>query len=257
MQNADLFEKESRDLIEDLRTLPRNSAIRKVNELVKRMRLAKVHALIIGHLKSQMPSMWGFEKKQKELTDSIVEEFRKVQIQHNLPAGDFPNVERFKQKLIGGDIKMTDFPKLKEKYVEAVDKALNNDIPMLMEKLPGFKGSAQKSAAHNPFAETTKSEGWVLTPEEKSRFMSMFSQLRPARGKLTGQQVKDCFVQLGLDMETLRDIWNLSDIDKDGHLDGDEFCVAMHLVNIVKQNGGNKGCLPTTLPLSLIPPSKY
>jgi hypothetical protein len=35
----------------DLRDLPRNSAVRKINELVKRVRICKVHAYIISHLK--------------------------------------------------------------------------------------------------------------------------------------------------------------------------------------------------------------
>src|SRR5690349_20746979 len=45
-----LLEKEQADLLKDLRELPRNAAIRKVNEIVKRARLARVHAYIFGHL---------------------------------------------------------------------------------------------------------------------------------------------------------------------------------------------------------------
>lgn len=57
-QNMDLerfFKMEQADLLRDLHELPRNAAVRKVNELVKRARMAKVHALIISHLKAQMP----------------------------------------------------------------------------------------------------------------------------------------------------------------------------------------------------------
>ena len=43
------------------------SAVRKINELVKRVRICKVHAYIISHLKEQMPMMMGFAKKQKEV----------------------------------------------------------------------------------------------------------------------------------------------------------------------------------------------
>ena len=43
------------------------SAVRKINELVKRVRICKVHAYIISHLKEQMPMMMGFSKKQKEV----------------------------------------------------------------------------------------------------------------------------------------------------------------------------------------------
>ena len=41
--NAELFELEEADLMKDLRSLPRNSAVRKINELVKRVRLADAH----------------------------------------------------------------------------------------------------------------------------------------------------------------------------------------------------------------------
>eukprot|EP00479_Gromia_sphaerica_P005766 TRINITY_DN16857_c0_g1_i1.p1 TRINITY_DN16857_c0_g1~~TRINITY_DN16857_c0_g1_i1.p1 ORF type:complete len:102 (+),score=22.85 TRINITY_DN16857_c0_g1_i1:55-360(+) len=51
--NKELFQAEQNDLLADLRSLPRNSAVRKINELVKRARMAKVHALIVTHLRSQ------------------------------------------------------------------------------------------------------------------------------------------------------------------------------------------------------------
>ena len=41
-ENKSLFEAEQNDLLADLRSLPRNSSVRKVNELVKRARCAKV-----------------------------------------------------------------------------------------------------------------------------------------------------------------------------------------------------------------------
>lgn len=44
--------------------------MRKINELVKRVRLAKVHAYIIGYLKEQMPVMMGHAKKQAQVRRS-------------------------------------------------------------------------------------------------------------------------------------------------------------------------------------------
>ncbi|XP_052405597.1 epidermal growth factor receptor substrate 15-like 1 isoform X2 [Carassius gibelio] len=52
---------------------------------------------------------------------------------------------------------------------------------------------------------------------------------------------------------TLCQIWDLSDIDKDGHLDKEEFSVAMHLVYAARE----KESVPSTLPSALIPPSKH
>ena len=49
--NRRLFEAEEQDLFHDLQSLPRNAALRKLNDLIKRARLAKVHAYIIAGLR--------------------------------------------------------------------------------------------------------------------------------------------------------------------------------------------------------------
>ena len=53
--------------------------------------------------------------------------------------------------------------------------------------------------------------------------------------------------------DQLRQIWNLSDIDRDGYLDHHEYVVAMFLCDAVIQKGRP---IPAELPMSVIPPSK-
>lgn len=59
-------------------------------------------------------------------------------------------------------------------------------------------------------------------------------------------------VKSKLPNNVLGKIWKLSDLDKDGYLDNDEFALAMHLIE-VKLGGYD---LPTELPDHLVPPSK-
>ena len=45
--NRKLFEAEEQDLFADLQSLPRNAALRKLNDLIKRARLAKVSTVLL------------------------------------------------------------------------------------------------------------------------------------------------------------------------------------------------------------------
>uniref|UniRef100_A0A0D9VCE4 Dynamin-type G domain-containing protein n=1 Tax=Leersia perrieri TaxID=77586 RepID=A0A0D9VCE4_9ORYZ len=127
----DLFEKEQEDLLCDLKDIPKKACDRRVNEFVKRARAAKIHAYIIGHLKKEMPAMMGKAKAQQRLIDNLGDEFAKVQREYHLPAGDFPDVEHFKQVLGGYNIDK--FEKMKPKLVQAVDDMLAYDIPELLK----------------------------------------------------------------------------------------------------------------------------
>lgn len=128
----DLFEREQEDLLSDLKDIPRKACDRRINEFVKRARAAKIHAYIIGHLKKEMPTMMGKAKVQQRLIDKLDEEFGKVQREYHLPAGDFPNVEHFKEVLSGYNFDK--FEKIKLKMIQTVDDMLGYDIPDLLRK---------------------------------------------------------------------------------------------------------------------------
>ncbi|CAL5390393.1 unnamed protein product [Camellia sinensis] len=127
----ELFEKEQDDLLADLKDIPKKACDRRINEFVKRARAAKIHAYIISHLKKEMPAMMGKAKTQQKLIDNLSDEFLKVQREHHLPIGDFPNVEHFREALSGYNIDK--FEKLKPKMIQAVDDMLGYDIPDLLK----------------------------------------------------------------------------------------------------------------------------
>ncbi|CAG8704115.1 3372_t:CDS:2, partial [Cetraspora pellucida] len=143
-----LLDAEQKDLLRSLRELPHNATIRKINEIVKRARISKVHAYIIGHLKKEMPSLFGKESKQKELIEKLDKEFVKIQHRYHLAPGDFPNLERFKAGL--SVYKFDKFNSLKSQLIDKVDDALSNDLPKLMSKVP--QGNRMLPASErNPF----------------------------------------------------------------------------------------------------------
>ncbi|CAN9500786.1 unnamed protein product [Ophioblennius macclurei] len=93
---------------------------------------------------------------------------------------------------------------------------------------------------------------WAVRAEEKQKFDGIFESLVPVNGLLSGDKVKPVLINSKLPLDVLGKVWDLSDIDKDGHLDRDEFAVAMHLVYRALE----KEPVPSLLPSSLVPPSK-
>ncbi|XP_029686319.1 epidermal growth factor receptor substrate 15-like 1 isoform X4 [Takifugu rubripes] len=93
---------------------------------------------------------------------------------------------------------------------------------------------------------------WAIRLDEKGKFEGIFDSLSPVNGLLSGDKVRPVLINSKLPLDVLGKIWDLSDIDKNGHLDKDEFTVAMHLVYRAME----KEPVPTSLPNSLIPPSK-
>ncbi|KAL4634892.1 hypothetical protein GN956_G14397 [Arapaima gigas] len=93
---------------------------------------------------------------------------------------------------------------------------------------------------------------WVVKAEEKLKFDAIFDSLVPVNGMLSGEKVKPVLLNSKLPVDVLGRVWELSDIDRDGTLDRDEFAVAMHLVYRALEQEP----VPMSLPPALVPPSK-
>lgn len=251
----DLFAVEQMDLFADLRGLPSNSMLRKINDLVRRARVSKAHALLLSYLRKQIPKMFGKAKKQQELLDSMPEIFHMIQTEYRLPASDFPNMERFIEVVSTMDF--STFPKYKPELFDALDEVLAHDIPEIMAMLPKptEDNGAPETEPENPFAEVELQKGvstWAIPAAHKAECDNVFSTLKQINGKASGSAVKAVLMKTDLDTNDLRKIWELADIDADGKMDAGEFAVAMWLAN--EKMAGKP--LPDTLPEDLIPPSK-
>jgi GTP-binding protein EngB required for normal cell division len=283
--NAALFESERNDLFKELRELPRYSAMRKINDLVKRARSVKVHALIIGTLAGKMPSFMGKAKAQKALVSGMGDIFRHVQREHGLAFADFPDLAKFQLQV--SEMDFSAFPKLDLAKIAMMETVLGQDVPALLAQFPperadesaarartagasapnapssgagdafgGGSGGAGGSAG-NPFAKAVSASAgdetaWVITPSDQATYRSIFQTCNPIDGKVSGEAAKGVLEKSKLDYETLGKVWNMSDMDKDGYLDEDEFAVTMHLCHQVME-GIDIG---DTVAPNLIPPSK-
>lgn len=237
-ENKALLEAEQSDLINDLQNLPKNSTIRKINEMIKRAKQVRVHAYLISHLRDQMPSMFGKVSKQTKMIANLNLEFTKVQHARRIPPSDFPDYENF-QKILG-TLDISALPRLSQRLMDGLEEALSLLLPDLLQtfstSFPVFT-----PVPVNPFS------GKVLAGAEKSlqtlcqvdrdNYLKIFHTSNPEAGKLSGAKAKHIFGASGLNEEAMAAIWNQADQDKDGCLTEKEFVHAMCLIdNLMTQN---------------------
>ncbi|XP_071801726.1 EH domain-containing protein 1-like [Asterias amurensis] len=268
--NRKLFEAEELDLFKDIQSLPGNAALRKLNDLIKRARLAKVHAYVMSLLRRDMPSMFGKESKKQQLINNLADVYKEVERTYAISPGDFPPMKRMQEVL--QDMDFTKFHQLKPKMIEKLDLMLSRDMTRLMQMVPTEEAQQANDSRHmpirggafvgndNPFgagsgegADYGKGEinEWVIS-EKKHIYDQLFEKLGPIDGKVSGKSAKEQMVKSKLPNTVLGRIWKLSDVDRDGMLDSEEFAVAQHLISI-KLEGHD---IPESLPRHLVPPSK-
>lgn len=138
-----LIKREMADFLRDLNDLNRLGAGRKINDMVKRIRQIRVHAILLDYLRDQMPKMFKKQKKKQDLLDDLPNIFRTVMKQHGLSFGDFPDMDLFRKSVESLDFEK--FPKLKGNRMNQgrrmvdLNKMLKNSIPDMLNRLPGMR----------------------------------------------------------------------------------------------------------------------
>lgn len=139
-------------LINELVNLPKSCAERKVNEVVKRIRIIKVHVCLLGYLKHKTPKWVGKKKAMETLINNLDDVFDDVRIKYQLSAGDFPVADEFRKSLE----EIEDFSKLPfadKQTLRKLDDIIKINIPALMSGVTGLNAPPRTPKAGNTMTE--------------------------------------------------------------------------------------------------------
>ncbi|KFY61316.1 hypothetical protein V497_02996 [Pseudogymnoascus sp. VKM F-4516 (FW-969)] len=131
-------------------------------------------------------------------------------------------------------------------------------VPPIPRQFTGHNVGRTASPLSKPaFGQVPPSPGtWAISPADKNRFDAIYATIdKTNRGFITGDEAVPFFSNSKLPEEALAQIWDLADINSQGHLTRDEFAVAMYLIRQQRGKRDGRDALPATLPVDLIPPS--
>ena len=101
----------------------------------------------------------------------------------------------------------------------------------------------------------TDIESWIVYTANREKFESwraMFESFNPICGKISKAIGNLVFQNSGLSDYGVSMVWQLADLDKDGMLNCNEFCLGMYLIELHFKGDIE---LPSELPSYLYPPN--
>jgi len=138
-EHANLFDEDKAAVLEELHALPHSVMLRKINELVGRIRKVKAHLCILTQIRSKM-SWWSLTFKASSLRSwldkNLASVFDEAQKTQRLSPGDMPNLEEFRARLsVLHDLSV--IPKCELNDLRALDYLIDSKMPELTALVGG------------------------------------------------------------------------------------------------------------------------
>jgi len=182
-EHKTLFDKDKKVLMGHLEQLPKACSMRKINEMVKRLRRAVVHVCIMGHLRSKMPYLWGKEKAQVKLIEQLDVIFAEVRRTYQLAEGDFPRIDEYRASLALSD--MSSFPAINRHVLNTLQDMLLKDVPKITALVAGVGGGYGSNGKKGKKGKDVADDEDDDDSSDRQPHMFQFSD--PEEGKASGK----------------------------------------------------------------------
>lgn len=130
------FKKEENRLLEDIAQVPSDCTTRKVNDLLRRGRLLRAHALLVHYLAESNSGIFrkvGAVRKMIADPQALASACKEVSRVHGIPMSDYPVATELGEKL--AQLPDSAFRRVPAGELANAEQALTEDIPALMEWL--------------------------------------------------------------------------------------------------------------------------
>lgn len=231
-EQRSFFELEEDDLYTILAQLPRGAAVRKINDLLKRGRLAKVHVYLLDALVKRMPVMFGREKEKQKMIQNITTIYKEIAQENALTMGDFPDPRMMQAKLQQHNF--SKFKKIDQQLMDLLDELLRKDLPDLLKSM--FPEEKQEQDAEVMKLEVADPESFVGETIVKALYLPDHD---PAHGAGEVEHIPEkanvsacparAPVHQRLLSNALRTIFAFSDLSNDGDRNVIMHCIKMKL----------------------------
>ena len=138
------------------------SIIRKLNDIIKRARLARVLALIVDELHSNMPLLRK-EAAKKNLLKNLEEIVKSVEFKHGTCSGDLPPIEKLRESLTRAD--WSKFRPVDKRQLAKVDRMLTEEMSKLIAMLPTEMAAMPEATLNGPIEASKEFTPFNLTQE--------------------------------------------------------------------------------------------
>ena len=133
------FAEDEKQLLSEIADLPRGALSLKMDELVRRARLAKVHACVLDKLRRSTTFLYGDGARQEALIAGMKDVFAQTAKEYSafgISEGDFPDAATYAAKLRdmvlqGGPGTFRRLPRLDARAMARIDRLLDETIPKL------------------------------------------------------------------------------------------------------------------------------
>lgn len=135
-----LMERDMAALYRDLEDLPQQVSVRRIEDMVIRVRLLRVHMCLLARLRSEMPWFFGRASRKQHLLDNLEKIVMTVCEDYDCSFGDIPCIDQLRAQLRAWEFSR--FPRLSQTDLATLNRVLADDIPPIINKVHGVDTSA-------------------------------------------------------------------------------------------------------------------